>query len=354
MYSTCLYCHKPLGDNQVLESFPVGRRLAFDQRRARLWVVCRACERWNLSPFEDRWDTIEDCERRFRDARKRVASDNIGLARLDEGLELVRIGEPMRPEFAAWRYGDQFGRRRRRNMLITGGVGVVGAGLVVAADVTGILSGASYSIWQAVQAGARGYRNRRLVARVPLPSGERVVVRGKHLEKAILLPPQEVDDGLVLRLPHEGGSTDLVGHHARRATALIMPRINAAGAKKDVVEDAVRAIESAGNPVEYVKQTAIHAHWLAEGKRKKSKKHSRGALQRLDLGTRLAVEMAVNEENERHALEGELALLELEWRDAEEIAAIADSLAIPETVDRQLAALKERVAGEGSPPPEES
>ena len=29
-------------------------------------------------------------------------------------MDLIRIGEPQRPEMAAWRYGDQFGRRRRR------------------------------------------------------------------------------------------------------------------------------------------------------------------------------------------------------------------------------------------------
>jgi len=42
----------------------------------------------------------------------RASTDNIGIARHPEGLELVRIGKPLRPEFAAWRYGDQFGRRK--------------------------------------------------------------------------------------------------------------------------------------------------------------------------------------------------------------------------------------------------
>ena len=118
MYSTCLFCNHSLGANEAIEAFPVGRRLAFDQRRGRLWVVCRKCEKWNLTPLEERWDAIEACERLFRDTRKRVSTDNIGLARLTEGLELVRIGEPQRPEFAAWRYGDQFGRRRPRRTVI--------------------------------------------------------------------------------------------------------------------------------------------------------------------------------------------------------------------------------------------
>ena len=40
----------------------------------------------------------------------------------------------------------------------------------------------------------------------------------------------------------------------------------------------------------------------------------------------LALEMAANEDTERRAMEGELADLERAWREAEEIAAIADTL----------------------------
>src|SRR5881227_259069 len=123
MYAHCIFCHSSLGTNTVIETFPVGRRLAFDAAKGRLWAVCRKCERWNLTPLEERWEAVEDCERRFRAARKRVSTENIGLARLDEGLELVRIGEPLRPEVAAWRYGDQFGRRRRRAIVVGTSVG---------------------------------------------------------------------------------------------------------------------------------------------------------------------------------------------------------------------------------------
>ena len=51
MYATCLFCHAPLGANEEIEHFPVGRRLAFDSVKGRLWVVCRKGERWNLSPL---------------------------------------------------------------------------------------------------------------------------------------------------------------------------------------------------------------------------------------------------------------------------------------------------------------
>ena len=49
--------------------------------------------------------------------------------------------------------------------------------------------------------------------------------------------------------------------------------------------------------------------------------------------------MAVHEEQERRALEGELAELEAAWQEAEEIAAIADTLLVgppPDASPRRL------------------
>ncbi len=88
MYTTCLFCKGALGTNEVIEHFPVGRRLAFDSAKGRLWVVCRRCERWNLTPLEERWEAVEECERAFQETRLRVSTDQIGLARVGEGLEL--------------------------------------------------------------------------------------------------------------------------------------------------------------------------------------------------------------------------------------------------------------------------
>jgi hypothetical protein len=53
------------------------------------------------------------------------------------------------------------------------------------------------------------------------------------------------------------------------------------------------------------------------------------ALLDVPLVDRLALEMAAHEETERRALEGELAELEEAWREADEIAAIADALLNP-------------------------
>lgn len=334
MYSTCLFCHADLGTNEIVEAFPIGRRLAFDSAKGRLWVVCRKCEKWNLTPFDERWEAVEDCERRFRDAKKRVASDNIGLARLDEGLELVRIGEPMRPEFAAWRYGDQFGRRRRRALVIGAGAVAVGGAVVWGGIATGVLGGATWQIWQAVQYGIRAVRNRRIVARVPTQGTDVLTVRGKHIAKAKVRLSPSGEDGWNLELPHEHGRVVLEGANAVHVTSLIMPAINRSGASKNKVKEAVQRIERWGTPEAYLVAAAKHY----SGPVGRHKKHP-GAIQHFSIQTRLAIEMAVNEENEREALEGELTLLESAWRDAEEIAAIADSL-VPGQIDEQFEKLR--------------
>ena len=59
MYAKCLFCSSSLGRNKVLEQMPEGRRVAFDLRRGRLWAVCPACGRWNLCPFQERWEVLE-------------------------------------------------------------------------------------------------------------------------------------------------------------------------------------------------------------------------------------------------------------------------------------------------------
>src|SRR6185437_648570 len=54
-----------------------------------------------------------------------------------------------------------------------------------------------------------------------------------------------------------------------------------------------------------------------------------GALHRLPRVLRLALEMSVHETAEQRALDEELSILERDWREAEEIAAIADGELTP-------------------------
>jgi hypothetical protein len=325
MYSTCLFCRQSLGANTSVEHFPVGRRLAYDAARGRLWVVCRKCERWNLSPLEERWEAIEECERLFRGTRLRTATDQIGLARVGDGLELVRIGRPLRPEFAAWRYGDQFGRRRRSGLLRAGlGLGVVAAAVVgtnILAPAMVVLTGGLFS---SAWIGIRG-NPRDLVTTVTREGAAPVDIRRHHFEfLRVARTDDETGWGLEID-PHRSlvdrdgvrlrSRLELTGGEARRVAAAALPMINQFGATRRDVADAVRLIESVPTPSDLHAITRVALDLDAQP-----------LLKVMDRPVRVAMEMAAHEEIERRAMEGELAVLEQAWRDADAIAAIADAL----------------------------
>lgn len=83
----------------------VGHRLAYDPSKGRLWTVCPSCGRWNITPLEDRWETLEACEEAVGKAGREVLrTRHLSLVRVEEG-ELIRVVDPPRPEFVDWRYG---------------------------------------------------------------------------------------------------------------------------------------------------------------------------------------------------------------------------------------------------------
>lgn len=347
MYSTCLFCNQNLGRNEALEAFPVGRRLAFDTARGRLWVVCPKCERWNLTPLEERLEAIDQSEKLYRDTRQRVATDNIGLAKLRDGTTLVRIGEPLRPEFAAWRYGDQFGRRRRRQLLLTGGgVAAVGA-LFVGGSIAGASMGGFAWMWgQMGQALVRGSPES-VVAKIRTEEAGLIQVRRRHLGGTSLL--RGPDGQLALNLRFKGGEHQFTGREAERIASVLLPKVNRFGGNKQAVQNAVAEIEQVGSPEAYMARVtslgpqytqpvgARTRGWRGTGRASNYHKYGLFALPGPH---RLALEMALHEEAERRAMQGELAELERAWQDAEEVAAISDSLTLPESVTQAFERLK--------------
>ena len=340
MYRTCLFCNKSLQTNEVVEAFPVGRRLAFDSSRGRLWVVCRHCERWNLTPLEERWEAVETCEKLFRGTRLRTSSENIGLAKHPEGLELVRIGEPLRPEFAAWRYGDQFGRRRRRHTIIWSAAGVAWVGGIVLTSsiaVGGFMAGFLAMLpYSAIQT----WHGSRQVARFAHSDGE-VRALTREARKTTRVVPADDEIGFRIEV-HLGkhlkpGSRFWAdkrewfeGEDARRAMNAVLRLINFGGAGTEEVKRAVSQIESHRHPDAFLNDVLGRDVY-------RNSTGTPGWIHKMPKPTRLALEMAVHEEDERRALEGELWRLEQAWRDAEEIAAISDDLLLPKGAEEFMA-----------------
>jgi len=341
VYRACLFCHSDLGGNEAVEHLPIGRRLAFDAGRGRLWVVCRKCERWNLTPFDDRWEAIEECERLFRGTTMRLSTDHIGLARLREGTELVRIGEPLRPEFAAWRYGDQFGRRRVRHALLIG-AGVAGiAGLVIVPKLVGLSLGGG-GLYNVINPALQVMKAKRTVARLAAPDGTTLSVTQLQIDNTRV----SAEPGGTWRLhipgrklawggkPKGGDLAVLEGPVARQALQQLLPRVNRRGASKEQVQHAVRVLEESPS-------TDALATRLAGSPGQFWKPKHQGLIFALPTEMRLALEMGSHEDAERRWLAGELLDLEQAWRAAEELAGIADKLGLPEQVEDRLAVLQQ-------------
>ena len=218
-----------------------------------LWVVCRSCERWNLSPLDERWEAIEQAEKFYRDTRRRVSTDNVGLAKLRDGSTLVRIGDPLRPEFAAWRYGDQFGRRRRKRFAMVGGAAVIVGGVILAGPVSGLVGASMFNpVFNLFNAGRGIYRSRTRLP-IALDDGTIVPVSLAKLGKVTLKADKE---DIVLELKastpwwhyDDGrqGEYELHGDVAIRAAAVLLPHMNLAGGSRKEVSVAVDVLERAG------------------------------------------------------------------------------------------------------------
>ena len=196
----------------------------------------------------------------------------------------VRIGNPPRGEFAAWRYGDQFGKRLRRMSL-----GMVRVG---------------------GRAGDDGPVTPESVARFRLND-----------LRSLRVFPDEGDQGFSVEINRVMRKAWFGGEDARRVAGAIVPLLNGWGGSRLSVQRAVREIESSGHPSRFLADVANREHRNWTG--------SHGYVYNMPKPTRLALEMSLHEEQERRALEGELWILEQAWKEAEEIAAIADNLLLP-------------------------
>jgi hypothetical protein len=355
MYRSCIFCSAPLGSNDSIERFPVGRSLAFDAQKGRLWAVCGQCARWNLAPIEERWEAVEDAERRFRDTRLRVQSENVGLAKLADGTRLVRVGKALPGELAAWRYG----REMRRRLLRTRVGQVVDAARSLV-PVAGVLLGPlAYAAFIPAYLRNPWYREvdkdrraNRVAYRLPAslsPTGNAVYLLWRDLR----LVHTGLGDGgqLELEVPKARGMR--AGHspmvlHGRAAAGVlgkVLVRINGAGARRGALHRAVDAIAAQGGAGAFLRHAAAEGYGLEVpglehgGMFAAFAPSSHGVLERAREdrarpprpphgygGVSIALEMALHDETERRALQGELAMLEAMWREAEEIASIADAL----------------------------
>src|SRR2546428_277242 len=306
MYRPCAFCNGKLDGDGGPSGLGVGRRLAFDEWKGRLWVICPKCSRWNLAPLDDRLEQIEALARAASDGRVAAATEHVALIRW-QSYDLVRVGKPRRMEFATWRYGERLRARRREQLKSVVPVTVAAVGLAVAVKVAaggalGVSVGNVPTLARMMYPGVIG---RRRVSLVEPPICERcgsvLHLQAKHVAYARVVRQAQADVALILSCPTcrtEGAM--LVGRDAQAALRQGLTYLALARGSRQRVEDAARLVESAGGP-----------HRLINGvARRELTLRSPGGERRL------AREMAVGGR-------GEVEDLERHWREAEEIAEIA-------------------------------
>jgi hypothetical protein len=236
-------------------------------------------------------------------------------------------------------------------------------GIIVLGPATGIVAGGGWGTWQIATNLYNAYQNRRVRARLRAPNSDAIIpVRKRQLGWTSLV--QETD-GWALRVPvsrswaEDNGlsgpsaydddwirrrrgmkrfapraSVLYTGKEALQAASKLLPAINEKGARGEEVQTAVRLVTDAGDPGElFNRYAARRDRWTSGGE-------SGHVVSSLPQEVRIALEMASHEEQERRALEGELALLEAAWREADEIAKIADDMFMPDTTTQRLEELK--------------
>ncbi|HYR09274.1 MAG TPA: hypothetical protein VEQ60_15930, partial [Longimicrobium sp.] len=100
---------------------------------------------------------------------------------------------------------------------------------------------------------------------------------------------------------------------------------------RQLVQQAVRRIDRARTAEGFLAHAEDDARRMGLGYRD---------VWHMPMEIRLAMEMAAHEDAERRALEGELVDLARHWREAEEVAAIADALPVASAVEDKLTGLR--------------
>ena len=332
MYTTCAFCNGRLRGDGGPSGLGVGRRLAYDESRGRLWVICPSCARWNLTPFDDRLERIEAVARAAREGQVRASSGQVSLIHWRE-YEFVRVGQPPRTELAHWRYGERLRARERERARVVVPLTIAAVGLGVAANVW---AGGSFGfvIWNFGRVADVIYIESLGLRRVPLAEppvcaacGSVMRLRARHLRHGRLVSDARADLAFLIDCPRCGQEGALlIGAEAAQALRRALTFLNARRSVRGHAEQAAMEVDRRGGAEGLIQQLSRRDPELDQ----------------LHAESRLALEIAVDEVSE-------IRELERHWQEAEDLATISDGmLSDNPTLAAQLELLKRR-AQRGTP-----
>lgn len=326
MFSSCGFCNAAFDGDGGPSGLGVGRRIAFDDWKGRLWVVCPRCSRWNLTPFDDRLERIEAVARAASQGRIAASTDQVALIRW-ERYDFVRVGKPPRVELATWRYGERLRNRQRERMKVVIPLTVAAIGLGIAANVAagggfGVIVWNVHHIVDRIYVGMVGRRRVNLdEAPICVHCGSVLELRAKHIQYARVVPDSHAEMAVLVSCPRcRQDAAQLTGTDALQVLRQGLTFLNLDKGGRRKAEDAAREVDKSGGADYFVREIARRELTL------RSLRPERG----------LALEMAVDER-------AEVEELERQWKEAEEIADIADgTLSTSAEIEEELRRLKKR------------
>jgi hypothetical protein len=227
---------------------------------------------------------------------------------------------------ATWRYGERIKARRREHLKVYVPVAAATVGaMVVLNAAAGVGLGGFFGQLPGLidWTTTRIIGNRKVGVESPVCDrcGRLMVLRSKHVQHARLTYSTQADLALLLSCPHcQSLGAQIEGAAAEQALRSGMTYLNLKkrrAVKRKATEAAV-LVEASGGPEELLRR-------LAREER---------TVKALGVQQGLALEMAVDEQSE-------LRELERQWREAEEIAEIADNLGLSKEVEDSFRRLKE-------------
>jgi len=279
----------------------------------------------------------------------------------------VRLGAPSSPP------GDTV-----TSSVAAAGAAIIGVGLAHSLIIPAV---GGWAAIQAFQTGRALYRARRAVVRLPEQDGVRAAMTPDQVQDVTIMVRDR--DEWSITVPHYEGAVagfatglwanewELRGDQAIAALGRILPHVNGAGASPDRVDTALTLLDTGRSVPALIgmarrvrSPTSLSAENIGYAiasvlmSRRRTRPRGRAVIDPgaagepvrkawrfsyLPPALLLALEMLAHEDTERAALAGELKLLEREWKAAEELAKIADGLAVSDEVNQEI----KRRAGRG-------
>ncbi len=312
----CEFCGAATRDPSRVADALVGTRVAFEPETTRAWWICRSCRSWRPVDSDIAVDLVARCVKVFEESRVMARHGAVAMAPTSGGGEIIRLAQATTPhQFYAWRFGPQLIARARAHRILSAAASM---SIPVAATLAALQF--SFIPLPAVLLSFLGVPLALMVvpaARVSLSVGLPLRVLLWQVRRA-RLAARSTDAGsltLELELFHSRGRTRLVGNEAKRGVLALLTAVHARGWEARDIEIACNDIAAEGGPEGFLR--SFLTQLAASGS---------ATLGDLSGGQRLALDLALRDEEEGIRFVTSAALLTRRWRRSSAAAQALDEL----------------------------